>query len=119
MPENGREGVLGRCLAHSARDADNGRRRRVLAKKRPTREFLQCLQRVVHDEGRHFEPAGCHRRHRAAQVRLGGEVRAISPTAQGEEQVPFAHLAGIGLGPTDEGVRIGGIEIRGHCLRSI
>ena len=103
MPENGREGVLGRRLAHSARNPDNGGRRRVLAQKRPACEPLQRLQGVVHDEGRHVEPAGRHRRHRAAQVRLGGEVRAVGPAAQGEEQVPFAHLAGIGLRPHRRG----------------
>jgi hypothetical protein len=119
VPENGRECVLGRRLAHGASDAHNGRRRSVLAKERPTGESLQRFQRVVHYECRHVEPAGGHRRHRAAQVRLGGEVRTIGPAAQGEEQVPFAHLPGIGLRPTDEGVYIGGMEIRAHCLRSL
>ena len=119
MPENGREGVLGRRLAHGARNPDDGRRRRVLAQKRPTCEPLQRLQGVVHDEGRHVEPAGRHRSHRAAQVRLGGEVRAVGPAAQGEEQVPFAHLAGIGRGPTYEGVYVRGLELCAHSPRSL
>src|SRR5687768_7922658 len=37
VSENGSEGVLSRCLAHSACNADNGRRRRVWAEERPTR----------------------------------------------------------------------------------
>ena len=119
VPENGREGVLGRRLAYGARDADNGGRRRVLAQKRPARQALQRLQGVVHDEGRYVEPSGCHRRHSAAQVRLGGEVRAVCPAAQGEEQIPFAYFTGIGLGPADEGVYVCGLEIRAHSQRCL
>ncbi len=40
-------------------------------------------------------------------------------TAQGEEQVPFAHLTGIGRRPTDEGVYMRGPDLRAHSPRGL
>ena len=62
-------------------------------------EAMQRLQRVFDDEGGHLEPAGGHRCYRAAQVRLGGEVGAVGPSPQREEQISFAHHPGVGRSP--------------------
>ena len=53
VPEDGREGVLGRGLSDRTGDADDGGRSGVRANERPPRELLQRLYGVVHDEGRH------------------------------------------------------------------
>jgi hypothetical protein len=93
VPEHGRQGILGRGLAHAAGDADD--QRSIYPQERPPGQPLHRFQGIFHDEGRDLEGATGYGRHRAPQVRLGREVGPIRPAAQGEEEVPLAHDPGV------------------------
>jgi hypothetical protein len=91
VPEHGGQGVLGRGLAYRPRDTDDQRSEVIVPHQRPSGEALHRFQRVSHDEGRHLEGTGCHRRDGATQVSLGRELGTVRSPAQGEEEVAFAH----------------------------